>query len=54
MLPLPGAMGPWCVEGHDKIVQLHKKETSQAGEAGGKKFPLSRMDGGRGRTIFSV
>ena len=46
-------MGPWCVEGHDKIVQLHKKESSQEGGRG-KKSPVSRMDGGRGRTMFSV
>lgn len=35
MLPLPCLMVPWCVgREHDKIVHLHKKETSQEGEEG--------------------
>ena len=39
---------------HDKIVQLHQKETSREGDGRGKKFPVSRMDDGRGGTMFSV
>ena len=36
-----------------KIVQLHQKGTSREGEVGAK-FLVSRMDGGRGRTMFLV
>jgi len=39
---------------HDKIVQLHQKKISWEGDSRGKKFPVSRMDDGKGRTMFSV
>jgi len=39
---------------HDEIVQLHQKEISRDGDGRGKKFPVSGMDDGRGRTMFSV
>ncbi len=48
MLPLPGVIAPWSVgRGHDKIVQLHKKESSQEAKPWPRNSMWPELDGGR-------